>query len=1100
MRLRRVVAVFGIVLLVVLPLFQVANVVGAVPPVARYTVEITSAGANRHVLSVKAVLNLPGATLLSVEPPSDYMGSWVTIERCYDSVGPLTAEKIDERTWRVTPRSPSDVTIEYSASPNMPNRMTEGTYLTYLSGECGLIYSKSILLAPVTPVAATVEWVLPQGWTVIVDERWTRIGNATFSVSTGDLDLVAPGRFSVYTDTFGDGQTLRVAVSGATRHPEAEYIKNIKFCLDYFTEHVGRVPQGELDLVLADLPLPNDYMSGTPRLAVNRVDGNWGMFEGMLWHYLFLKSAVYSNEADKDPVWWFGEGVSPFILYPVYEGIGAAEEVANAWGFRQPTLDWGNWYAIYEPYIGTKYDIPLVEYPAKSRETGDPGYYAPMPYMKSSIVLKMFDLSLVEVTRGEKDLRDVLRYLYDNYILKGVGYKITDIKAAVDAVSGVDYSAFFDAYVYGGERLPVVVSGDRYLFDWATLGDKVYALTPNIGKVRPSTQRSVPEGETATLLELKKESRHFTVYFHGKDSRMAALLLLDSEKAYDSVAKLYGGDAKLRIRLFMTYDGAEYVALSGNPSMVYGQDASAGSVAVEAGDEINWLRPVPLAATQMTDLAAPIHELGHAMLRQIYPGVYKNWEQWFNEGMPLGQMAWLDAEWGADRPPFDISTTDQLKTTLLTGMPPLIPLFKLAGMDYGSLTDAEKLLDSGEGIAFHFYVSARYENGLPRLLAEYGKGVPLSAAVENAFGVTYAELEADLWTTALKAVRNADAAEAVTAMVRREGVDVAIAEKLTKLDRFLSTLVAYALEERARAGPVRLSFGSVAAGASAKLELATTPIASVSVAPTVEINGLVVMAQEVEPTGVTPIPKGRVYCYLSLNSTGGSLGRVTLVLRVENSWMNVSDVAASDVVLSRLRDGVWSPLPTNETGRDASYTYYSAASDGLSLFAVTASKREVAQPSPDIGFWVSPTPFGSATTAFLVADGIYPTVENRETDEPVITVTLLDDKDGILFERSYSAPHGLTGFDDYNPGKSLQPGSYRVKVHSGSILLGVLDLAVSEPPPPATSETNSSQTPSAPPVTGPSASGGIPGYPYEAVLLGLILAAVVLFHRSRRSS
>ncbi|MDP2899658.1 MAG: PGF-pre-PGF domain-containing protein, partial [Candidatus Bathyarchaeota archaeon] len=483
---------------------------------------------------------------------------------------------------------------------------------------------------------------------------------------------------------------------------------------------------------------------------------------------------------------------------------------------------------------------------------------------------------------------------------------------------------------------------------------------------------------------------------------------------------------------------------------------------------------------------------GHAMLRQLYPGVYTNWEQWFNEGMPLAQMAWLDAEWDADRPPFDTSTTDQLKTTLLTGSPPLIPLPTLAGMNYGSLTDAEKLLDSGEGIAFHFYVSARYENGLQRLLTEYGKGVPLSEAVEKAFGVTYAELEAGLWATALKAARNADAAEAVTAKVRREGVDVAPAEKLTKLDRFLSTLVAYALEERAGAGPVRLSFGSVAAGASAKLESATTPIASVSVAPTEKINDLVVTAQEVEPTGVTPVPKGRVYCYLSLNSTGGSPGRVTLVLRVENSWMNVSDVAASDVVLSRLRDGVWSPLPTNETGRDTTYTYYSAASDGLSLFAVTASKTEAAQPSPDIDCWVSPKPFGSATTTFLVADAIYPTVENRGTDEPVITVTLLDDKDAVLFERSSNIPHGLTGFDDYNPGKSLQPGSYRVKVWSGAILLEVLDLTVSEAPPPATPGTNSSQTPSSPPTT-----GGIPGNPPGAVLLGLILVAVVLFLRSR---
>jgi PGF-pre-PGF domain-containing protein len=1073
----RHVCVVTVLLLLMISSFPPSIKVSPLPAVAgsevaaKYAVEITDAGAAKHELRVRAVLSLSGATDLSVSPEGDNSDQWITIEDCYDAEGSVPVAKIDNRTWRVGPGSIDAVTVEYRAYVNMPNRMTEGTYLAYLSGECGLISARSILLTPSTAITATVNFVMPAGWTVITDERWTRLNATSFSVSTGDLDLIAPGRWDVYDETFGDGQRLRVAICGETMHAKGEYVTNIKACLDYFHEHVGRLPQSEMNVVLADLPIPVDYMSYSPRLAVNRAGRDWGMFEGMLWHYWFLRSARYDNQVDADRAWWFGEGASPFILYPVYESIGAAEEVAAAWGFKYPGLTWENWYAVYEPYIGTEFDIPLVDYPERSRETSDIRYYTPMPYMKSHVVLQMLNLSISEFTQGEKDLRDVIGYVYENYADKGIGYSVEDILDAANQVSGNDYTGFFDAYVYGDEPLPVVEDGEDRLFDWATLGDKVYPSTPNTEKVRPWTQRSVPSSETATLLEMKKESRHFTVYFHGQDSKMAALLLLDSEKAHDAVAKLYGGDAKLRIRLFMTYNGTEYAVLGGNPEAVYDEGASAGGVAVEAGDEINWLRPIPLSATQVTDIAAPIHELGHAMLRQLYPGIYRNWEQWFNEGMPLARMAWLDEEWASpNRTPFDPSPTAQLRKSLLGGSPAVIPLTTLASMDYGSLNASQRLLNSGEGTSFHFYVWARYEDGFRRLLVEYDKGVPLATAVEHAFGLTYADLERDLWATALKAALNDNATEAVVSKVRREGVNVTLADRLTDEDPFLASLVAYALEARAGAGPVRLSLGALDAGTSARADLPTTPVASISVSAAQRVENLTITVQEIEPTGISPPVGGEFYCYLSINCSTGSIGPVTLTLRIENTWLTGHDVNASWVVLSRLQDGAWSPLPTSVIGRDASNTYLSAESPSLSTFAITAQRVEREQPSPSIDCWVSPSAFGPPATSFLLMDGVHPTVTNSGYDGPLIRVALTDHEGAVLVDRSYNVGHGMTGYGDYNPEKSLTAGSYAVKVWSGSILLKRIDISLSTPPPPSNqtkpsepSEPSNQTKPSQPP-------------------------------------
>jgi len=1024
---------------------------------AEYRVEITDANAAKHELRVRAVLSLSGATDLSVSPEGDNSDQWITIEECRDVGGSVPVVKVDNRTWRVGPGSAGAVTLEYRAYVNMPNRMAEGTYLAYLSGECGLMSARSILLAPVVAINATVNFVMPAGWTVITDERWTPLNATSFSVSTGDLDLVAPGRWKIFDGTFGDGQRLRVAICGETMHPKDEYVTGIKTCLDYFHEHVGRLPQSELNVVLADLPLPMDYMSYSPRLAVNRAGRDWGMFEGMLWHYWFLRQARYNSQADADRAWWFGEGASPFILYPVYESIGAAEEVAAAWGFKYPELTWENWYAVYEPYIGTAFDIPLVDYPERNRETGDVRYYTPIPYMKSHIVLQMLNLSISEFTHGENDLRDVIGYVYENYADKGIGYTVEDVLEAANQVSGNDYIEFFDAYVYGCEPLPVIEEGEGHLFDWATLGDKVYPSTPNTEKVRPSTQHSVSASETATLLEMKKESRHFTIYFHEKDSKMAALFLLDSEKAHDAVAKLYGGDARLRIRLFMTYNGTEYAILGGNPEAAYAEGVSAGGVAVEAGDEINYLRPVPPSETQVIDVAFPIHELGHAMLRQLYPGIYRNWEQWFNECMPLARMAWLDDEWASpNRTPFDASPTAQLREPLLGGSPAVIPLTTLAGMDWGSLNSSLQMLDSGEGISFHFYVWSRYEDGFRRLLVEYDKGVPLATAVERAFGLTYADLERELWATALKAALNCDSTEAVVSKVRREGVDASVAEGLIDEDPFLASLVAYALEAKEGAGPVRLSLGTLAAGVQAKADLPATPLASISLSPAQRVDNVTITVQEIEPAWISPTVKGEFYCYLSVNCSAGSIGPVTLTLRVENTWLTGHDLNASWIVVSRLQDGAWSPLPTSVMGRDAGNTYLSAESSGLSTFAITAERVEEEQPSPNIDCWVSSTAFGSPQTSFLVTDGIHPTVSNSGSGEPLIRVALTDVEGAILVDRRYNAPPGLTGYGDYNPDKSLVAGSYAVKVWNGDILLKRIDISLSTLTPPV-NETESSK-------------------------------------------
>ena len=911
--------------------------------IARYTVEITPAGAAKHEVSVKAVIPLGAATDLTVTSPDQgFKARWITIERCYDSANRIVLiEQVDNRTWRVSPSSAGEVTIEYTACADIPSSAAVGYYLTYLSESCGLLYASAITLLPPTQGEVEVNFIIPSGWSVIADETWSPVNSTAFTVGTGDLELFAPGNWSVYNGTFGDGQRLRVAICGTTKHDKGIYLNSIKTCLDYFHQHIGKLPQEELNVVLAELPLPVDYMSGTPRLAVNRADRDWGMFEGMFWHYWFLRSVSYDSQYDGDRAWWFGEGASPFLLYPVYEAIGGASEVATAWGFKYNNLTWKNWYVVYEQYLGTSYNIPLVDYPTKNRETGDVQYYFPLPYMKGFLVLQMLNLSMAEVTHGTKDVRDVVKYVYENYAVKGIGYKIEDILSAVNTVSGNNYTAFFDAYVYGNETLPIVEKSGDYLFDWSTLGDKTYMSLANTEKVRPTPQYwggQAPEGETATLLEMRKESQHFTVYFHQQDAKMAALLLLDSEKAYDADTKIYGGEERLKIKMFMTYNSTEYAILGGNPSAVYGEDASAGGVAVEAGDEINWLRPIrDRTQTQMYDVAAPIHELGHALMRQIYPNVYDNWEQWFNEGMPLSEMAWLDNEWAPEgySPFMDHEPLRQLQTSLMGGSPSVIPLTQLAKMDYGSLNSSEQLLFEGQGITFHFYVYSRYDNGLQRLLTEYNRSVPLSMAVERAFGITYTDLEEELWAAAERAALHVNATDAVISRIKGEGADTSLAEKLKPEEPFLALLAAYASEARAGVGPESVSLGTIVPGAWVMAELQKTAITSLNVSLTQTAANVTVSVQEVTPDEAPATAIGEVYRYIEMTVSEG-VGPATIAFKVARAWVNEHSANNASITLERYVSNDWALLPTKKISEDSAYAYFSAESPGLSTFSIAS--------------------------------------------------------------------------------------------------------------------------------------------------------------------
>lgn len=753
----------------------------------RYFVEITSENAAQHKVQVKMIMSSIGAfstvdlTVSSSENPE---GQWVFVQKCYETRGnrSLRVEQIDSRSWRVYNDYNGEIAVEYDAIMAIP-AMNIGEYLSYLGEQGAVIYAHALFLMPSFQGTIAVEFELPSNWKVIADERWEAAGTMNYVFSTSAIDsFVALGPWEVYSETFGGNQTLTVAFCGNTKYVREEYVRNIKICLDYFSVRLGKLSQKSLSVIIAPLPLPRDYMTQQPQICVARNDSSWGFFEGTFWHYWFLNVPLhYASQEAQYKVWWFGESASPFFLSSVYSMIGAqASEVFGFWNFTFNSFSWKENYRVYEHYADTKYDIPVMDYMIKSKEASDTFYYYFM-YVKGNVVLHLLNVSIVVSTNGAKDIQDLVRYIYDNYTTKGIAYTNEDVLSAVNAVTGIDFEPFFDAYVYGNENLPILTVGNDYFDDWSTLGGILYPSLPNVGSV-------VPKYATAPLtIELKKETKHFSIYFHPQDEKMATILLLSAEQSYSAVARIYGGESKYRIKMFLTYDYNEAAKFGYNPPGGLHEGMSGGGPSTENGDELLWLNPGNRSETQITMIKAA-HEVGHAFMRQLYPGIYeKNWLSWFSESL----ATYTEIECWLDHPdmfsPFLIFR-DQVQETINsceTGNPPLVELSRL-----------ENVSESGvEGITFMCYIADRYgATGLPQLLREYNS-TPLLEAIPKAFNASLQSIELEWMNLLKKAAANVSICEEELGRIQEEGVEIDKAIKMKDQNSFFALFSAYTKEE-----------------------------------------------------------------------------------------------------------------------------------------------------------------------------------------------------------------------------------------------------------------------------------------------------------------
>ncbi len=97
-----------------------------------------------------------------------------------------------------------------------------------------------------------------------------------------------------------------------------------------------------------------------------------------------------------------------------------------------------------------------------------------------------------------------------------------------------------------------------------------------------------------------------------------------------------------------------------------------------------------------------------------------------------------------------------------------------------------------------------------------------------------------------------------------------------------------------------------------------------------------------KPAELPPAPGKHVLAYIQVDSRirENSVEYVDITFRVPKRWLRERDAEPGQVRLFRYSGGRWKELPTEVSGEDAVYVYFTSRSPGFSYFAIAAVEEE----------------------------------------------------------------------------------------------------------------------------------------------------------------
>ncbi len=460
-------------LLAVVLLSQLSHISAAQSaPRLDYTLGITDA--SRHLFHIKIQASNVRARTIEISMPS-WTPGWYTIRPYAANVIKLQAHAggkrlpmraIDKQTWRIETLDNRTFTVEYDYFAD--NLDVNGAELTQQRGY--FLGTNLFFYVPghTTGTPSTLKFEIPENWRIATGLKRANEKN-TYQARDFDNLVDCPtviGDFDDYTTTALD-KTIHLVIDPKGQMT-AEAAGKLKEYVSRVIESQGKMFGG----------LPYDeywvlYVAGKLRgggalehenstnIMLRAVPPDPRSLIGVtshehfhVWNVKRIKPAAlmpydYSKEQYTGEL-WFAEGFTNYYgdLHIRRAGINTVEDYLGGLAMKVRNLE----FSEARKWVSLSDSSTITWLTYGGTEAGFTNFSTNY-YNKGELVGLLLDLEIRGVTRNEKSLDDVMRYLFENFYKRGRGYTNEDVMKIASEIAGRSLKDLFDRYVNGTNDL-----------------------------------------------------------------------------------------------------------------------------------------------------------------------------------------------------------------------------------------------------------------------------------------------------------------------------------------------------------------------------------------------------------------------------------------------------------------------------------------------------------------------------------------------------------------------------------------------------------------------------------------------------------------------
>ena len=428
-------------------------------PQAHYVeVEMNISGLEKEYVDVKMPVWTPGSYLVR-EFAKNVEGFTA------NAAGkPVKVEKVRKNAWRIYHGKTKDVKINYRVYANEVSVRT-----SFVTDEHAFLSCTGIFMYPdgMLNLPSTVSIVPFKGWTK-VSTGLEKIANKPFTFTAQNFDIlfdspIEVGNQDIFEFT-ASGVKHEVAMFGGGNYDKEKLKVDMAKIVEESTAIYGENPNKHYTFIVHNfeaggggLEHLNSTVLGATRNAYTSEAGYKGFLNLVaheyyhLWNVKRLRPIAlgpfdYDNENYTTSL-WLAEGFTSYYENKLMYRAGfftleeTAQTLASALAGVVNTPG-----SRVQSAAEASYDAWIKAYrPNENSNNSTISYYS-----KGEVIGLLMDLEITNATKGEKNLDDVMKAMYDEYYKKlGRGYTDAEFKNMVEKISGISFSAFWDKYVNG---------------------------------------------------------------------------------------------------------------------------------------------------------------------------------------------------------------------------------------------------------------------------------------------------------------------------------------------------------------------------------------------------------------------------------------------------------------------------------------------------------------------------------------------------------------------------------------------------------------------------------------------------------------------------